>query len=247
VTPPPETSPVALVTNGTFGLGAEIARTLTRSGARVAVADSGRHGGDGFRRDEAEKPASIHHGRITSPADCERVVKEVTQQHGQLDVLVWTDVVRMGLSCPVERMGSTEWDDVMAAHLSGPAYLIQAALPTMLAQGSGRIINVISGSGTAGGPGLAHLSAATAGLLMFIRRLAREVAPRQVTANSVLFGMVSQYGWVPDDVLEQAINLVPAGRLGEPGDVAGLVAFLAGPQGGYITGQSISVDGGLGV
>lgn len=237
---------VALVTSGTFGLGAEIVGSLDGAGVRVAVGVTPRLGTTGKTPPGA---ASTHQGLLTSPADCERVVKEVVEQHGRLDILV-NVAVRRGLSvdCPIERCDATQWDQTLGAYLSGPFYLIRAALPQMLAQGSGRIVTVIPLDGGPGSVGQAPTGVASAGIVALTQRLAREVADRGVTVNAVVAGLIGD-GWLLDDMpaalAEQIKTTVPAGRLAHPSEVARVVSFLCAPDAGYVTGQVVAADGGF--
>jgi NAD(P)-dependent dehydrogenase (short-subunit alcohol dehydrogenase family) len=238
---------VALVTSGTFGLGAEIVRHLHGAGTRVAVGETPRHPGNGRSDGPA---ASLHQGILSSPADCERVVKEVVDQHGRLDILVCLAVRRgLSLECPIERYGAAEWDHHISAYLSGPFYLIRAALTQMLAQGTGRIVTVVPMEGNRGSVGQALTGVAAAGLGALTRRLAREIAGRGVTVNTVVAGLVES-GWTLDEMpgalADQVRSSVPAGRLGDRSEVARTVAHLCAPEAGYITGQVIAVDGGFG-
>ncbi len=241
--------PVALVTNGTYGLGAEIVRRLAVAGARVAVGDKPRDPGDD--RSPPAAASSTHYGLMSSPADCERVVKEVVDQHGRLDTVVCL-ALRRGLSVelPLERCDEGEWDRHLSAYLSGPFYLMRAALPQMLAQGHGRIVLVAPVEGGQGSTGQALMGVTSAGLVALGRRLAREVADRGVTVNVVVAGLVGGSGWsledMPEDIADQVRVSVPAGRLGERAEVAGAVAYLCSPEAGYVTGQVIAVDGGFG-
>jgi NAD(P)-dependent dehydrogenase (short-subunit alcohol dehydrogenase family) len=246
-------STVALVTNGTYGVGGEIVRSLDAAGLVVAVGvrPSDPENGDG--NDGAKPPegaASLHHGLLSSPADCHRVTKEVLDQHGRLDALV-CNTLRPGLSLvsPLERLGSVEWDRHMAGYLSGPFYLVQSALQPMLEQGHGRIVLVVPLEGGRGSVGQAVMGVSSTGLVTLARRLAREVAGRGVTVNTVVAGIVES-GWslddMPPEVVDQVTSSVPAGRFGERAEVASMVRYLTSPEAGYITGQVIAVDGGFG-
>jgi acetoacetyl-CoA reductase len=239
---------VALVANGADGIGREIVRQLDAAGLRVAVGVRPGDVDDGTTK-PPDEAVSIHTGFLSSMDDCLRVVDEIVDQHGRLDVLV-CPALRRGLSfdLPLERMGATEWDRHMAGYLSGPFYLVRAALGPMLRQGYGRIVLVVSVEGGRGSTGQAAMGVSSAGLMTLARRLAREVADRGVTVNTVMAGVV-EHGWtldeMPADVIEQICASVPAGRLGERREVAGVVAHLCRPEAGYVTGQVIAVDGGF--
>jgi acetoacetyl-CoA reductase len=242
---------VALVTNGTSGVGREIVRSLDAAGLVVAVGarPAELENGNGSGK-PPEGAVSLHHGLLSSPADCFRVVKEVLDQHGRLDVLV-CNTLRPGLSfeTPLERIGSAEWDRHMAGYLSGPFYLVRSALTPMLEQGYGRIVLVVPVEGGRGSVGQATMGVSSTGLVTLARRLAREVGSRGVTVNTVVAGIVES-GWALDDMppelAEQVTGSVPAGRLGDRAEVASMVRYLCGPDAGYVTGQVIAVDGGFG-
>ena len=241
--------PVALVTNGSYGVGREIVRSLDAAGLRVAVGARPAEFDNGSLKPPTEA-ATVHHGLISSSADCGRVIQEVIDQHGRIDALV-CNTLRTGLSfeTPLERIGSTEWDRHMAGYLSGPFYLVRAALTSMLAQGQGRIVLVVPVEGGRGSRGQATMGVSSAALVTLARRLAREVADRGVTVNTVVAGMVEE-GFsledMPSDLAAQVTSSVPAGRLGQRSEVADLVRYLCAPEAGYITGQVIAVDGGFG-
>lgn len=239
---------VALVTNGTSGVGREIVRSLDAAGHVVAVGTRPSDQDDG--RKPPEGAASVHHGLVSSPVDCHRVIKEVVDQHGRIDELV-VNTLRPGLSfeTPLERTGSVEWDRHMAGYLSGPFYLVRAALPPMLEQGHGRIVLVVPVEGGRGSVGQAAMGVSSAGLVTLARRLAREVAGRGVTVNTVVAGLVEEnFGLaeMPPELADQVTASVPAGRLATRSEVAGMVRYLCSAEAGYITGQVIAVDGGFG-
>jgi len=240
---------VALVTNGGYGVGREIVRSLDAAGWRVAVGARPAEFDSGNLKPPAEA-ATIHHGLLSSAPDCARVINEVADQHGRIDALV-CNTLRRGLSfeSPLERIGSVEWDRHMAGYLSGPFYLVRAALGPMLAQGQGRIVLVVPVEGGRGSTGQAAMGVSSAGLVTLARRLAREVADRGVTVNTVVAGILEE-GWslddMPSDLAAQVTSSVPAGRLGQRSEVADLVRYLCAPEAAYITGQVIAVDGGYG-
>jgi acetoacetyl-CoA reductase len=239
---------VALVTNGSYGVGREIVRSLDAAGLRVAVGARPAGFDNGSLKPPAEA-TSVHQGLISSSGDCTRVINEVVEQHGRIDALV-CNTLRRGLSfeSPLERIGSTEWDRHMAGYLSGPFYLVRAALGPMLAQGYGRIVLVVPVEGGRGSVGQAPMGVSSAGLVALARRLSREVAGRGVTVNTVVTGIV-EGAFSLDEILPelaaQVTSSVPAGRLGQCSEVADMVRYLCAPEAGYITGQVIAVDGGF--
>jgi NAD(P)-dependent dehydrogenase (short-subunit alcohol dehydrogenase family) len=240
---------VALVTNGSFGVGREIVRLLDTAGIRVAVGARPSEFDNGSYK-PPEEATSVHHGVMSSVSDCARVITEVVDQHGRIDALV-CNTLRRGLTAetPLERLGSTEWDRHMANYLSGPFYLVRAALSPMLAQGHGRIVLVLPAEGGRGSVGQATMGVSSAALVTMARRLAREVAGRGVTVNTVVAGVMGD-GFtlddMPPDAADQIRSSVPAGRLGHLSEVADMVRYLCDPEAGFITGQVIAVDGGFG-
>ena len=240
---------VALVTNGSYGVGREIVRLLDAGGLRVAVGARPGEFDNGSLK-PPEEATSFHHGVLSSAADCARVITEVVDHHGRIDALVCNSL-RIGLSTetPLERIGSTEWDRHIAGYLSGPFYLARAALTPMLAQGHGRIVFVIPVEGARGSWGQAMMGVSSAGIVTLARRLAREVAGRGVTVNTVVAGIVEDdftLDDIPTELADQVRSSVPAGRLGLRSEVADIVRYLTSSEAGYVTGQVIAVDGGLG-
>ncbi|MBA3743502.1 SDR family oxidoreductase [Sporichthya sp.] len=237
---------VALVANGGSGVGVAIVRGLHEAGMTVAV---GRRPDRPNDNDVPPEAASVHEGSLGNAADCERAVNEVLAKHGRLDSVVCVAMRRgFTIETPIERLEPAEWDRVINAYLSGPYYLMRAALGPMLEQGYGRIVTVVSTDGGPGSEGQAANGVATGGLITLTQRIAREVAGRGVTANVVMTGLVAS-PWVhdelPEEFLEQLAQVVPAGRLADTAEVSRAIGFLCAPDAGYVTGQVLGVDGGL--
>ena len=145
------------------------------------------------------------------------------------------------------RMKDEDWDKVISTNLTGTFNLTKAFIKNMIKNRSGRVINISSVSGLMGNPGQVNYSSAKAGLSGFTKSLAKEVGSRGITVNSVAPGFIEtdMTSFLDDDSKNNVINSIPLNRFGDPKDVAELVAFLASEEAGYITGQTISVDGGL--
>jgi acetoacetyl-CoA reductase len=234
---------VALVTGGIRGIGAAIGDRLAARGMTIAAGYSrDKEAADLFR--ETHPGSSVHQGDIGAVEDCERVISEVLDQHGRLDVLVNNAGITADKT--VRRMSPHDWDRVVQVNLSGAFYLSRAILQHMLDRGSGRIINISSIIGESGNIGQANYAAAKAGLFGLTMSLAQETARKGITVNSVAPGYVSteMVAAVPQAALEKVLAKIPAGRLGEPDEIARVVEFLADPDSGFITGQIYSVNGG---
>jgi NAD(P)-dependent dehydrogenase (short-subunit alcohol dehydrogenase family) len=234
---------VALVTGGIRGIGAAICARLAQRGVTLAA---------GYSRDkeaadlfvERHPGASTHQGNIGDSGDCSRVVQEVLDQHGRLDILV--NNAGITLDKTVRKMSDDDWDRVIQVNLSGAFYLIRASLQHMLDRGSGRIINISSVIGEAGNIGQANYAAAKAGLFGLTMSLAQETARKGITVNSVAPGYIAteMVAAVPPEAMARVLAKIPAGRLGEPDEVARVVEFLADPDSSFITGQIYAVNGG---
>jgi acetoacetyl-CoA reductase len=237
------TGQVALVTGGIRGIGAAICDRLADRGVTVAA---------GYSRDkdaaqrflDEHSGSSVHQGNIGSNDDCERVIREVLEQHGRLDTLVNNAGITADKT--VRKMTPDDWDRVVQVNLSGAFYLIRAVLQHMLDRGYGRIINISSIIGESGNIGQANYAAAKSGLFGLTMSLAQETARKGITVNSVAPGYIAteMVSAVPKEALDKVIGKIPVGRLGEPDEVARVVEFLADPDSAFITGQIYSVNGG---
>jgi len=239
---------VALVTGSSRGIGRAVAQRLARDGATVAV-----H----YRTRVDEADAVVEHiaatggtarafgGDVADRAAAAGLVEAVIDAFGRLDVLVLNaGITRDGL---LMRMKDDDWDAVLATNLTSAFALARAAIKPMMRQRSGRIIGMTSISGLDGNAGQTNYAAAKAGLVGFIKSLAKEVGSRGITANAVAPGFVSTdlTADLPESALAQAVAHTSLGRLGTVDDVAGAVAFLASDDAAFMTGQVLRVDGGL--
>jgi acetoacetyl-CoA reductase len=237
---------VALVTGGIRGIGLAICERLMNRGVHVAAGySSNRDAAQQFYDKYADHGVTIHQGNIGSNEDCERVISEVLEQHGQLDILVNNAGVTVDKT--MRKMSPEEWDHVIHVNLSGAFYLSRAILQHMLDRNYGRVINISSVIGSSGGFGQANYASAKSGLFGLTMSLALETAAKGITVNAVTPGYITtdMTAAVPGNVMDKLIANIPVGRLGEPNEVARVVEFLADPESAYITGQVYPVNGGL--
>jgi len=172
---------------------------------------------------------------------CERILGDF----GQVDVLVNNaGVTRDGLAM---RMSEEDWDVVLDTNLKGAFHFIQGVMRPMVRQGSGRIINISSVAGLGGNAGQANYAASKSGLLGLTKSLALELGSRSITVNAVAPGFINtdMTGGLPEALKANILQRITLGKFGNPEDVAGAVAFLASAEGRYVTGQTLTVDGGM--
>jgi 3-oxoacyl-[acyl-carrier protein] reductase len=238
---------VALVTGASQGLGKTMAIELARNGARVACVA---RNADKLAQTVAEIAAVGGQGEafacdVKSRESVDRVVDGIADNWGRLDILVNNAGVTRDTLLP--RMTDDEWDDVLTTNLRGAFLFARAASRHMMRARYGRIINISSVSGLIGNAGQTNYSASKAGLIGFSRSLSRELAGRKVTVNCVAPGFIeSEMTQVLGPVIiEEAKKRIPAKRLGTPEDVAACVVFLASHAASYVTGQVLTVDGGM--
>jgi 3-oxoacyl-[acyl-carrier protein] reductase len=234
----------ALVTGGTRGIGLEIATSLARAGARVAVA-----GRDADRATQAASTlgagAQGFAADLGQAGDAQRLVDEVEQAFGALDILV--NNAGLTRDNVLVRLKDEDWDAVIDTNLRGAFATTRAAARGMMKRRWGRVINITSVVGITGNKGQANYAASKAGLIGLTKSVAKELASRNVLANAIAPGFIDtdMTKALTPDARTQLSGQIPLGRLGTPADIAGLVAFLASEHASYITGHVFVVDGGM--
>lgn len=239
---------VAFVTGGARGIGAAITRSLAEAGVKIAAGYSrGAETAEKFKKELEGKGASIsiHQGRVDSPEDCERVIKEAMDHWGRIDFLI--NNAGITIDKTVRRMTDKDWTDVLDVNLAGAFRMTKAVLEHMIERGSGRIVNISSVIGQTGNIGQANYAASKAGLFGFTKSLALETAQRGITVNAVAPGFIAteMVGMIPKEILDKIVERIPQRRLGKPEEVARVVRFLLEDESSYITGAVFNINGGL--
>jgi 3-oxoacyl-[acyl-carrier protein] reductase len=239
---------VAIVTGAGRGIGHAIALRLAGEGARVAVVSRTESNADRTTEEINARYAGLAKAYAVDVAD-HRAVKDLAEQilseFSRVDILVNNaGLTRDGLSM---RMSEEDWDVVIDTNLKGAFNFIQAIERPMIKQRAGRIINIASVAGLVGNPGQANYAASKAGLLGLTKTIARELASRGITCNAVAPGFINteMTEVLPEAVKKGVLSNIPMGRFGEAQDVAAVVEFLASEEARYITGQCVTVDGGM--
>ncbi|MFP6667185.1 MAG: 3-oxoacyl-[acyl-carrier-protein] reductase [Pirellulales bacterium] len=238
---------VALITGASQGLGRAMAERLAAAGAKVAcVARNEKKLADTVAViTQAGGTAEALACDVTDSESVNQVVDAVTEKWEQLDILVNNAGITRDTLIP--RMSDEEWDAVIATNLRGTFLFTRAATRPMMQRRYGRIINISSVSGLTGNPGQANYSASKAGLIGFTQTVARELAKRKITVNAIAPGFIhtEMAEALGEVVLKEVEKRIPTKRLGQPDEVADLVLFLASDAAAYITGATLTIDGGM--
>lgn len=243
----------ALVTGGGRGIGRAISLALAQEGAQVALLDIlGDNAAAVAREIEATGVKALAlTADLTKRAQVDRAVADTLSQFGQIDILVnnagW-DRMEMFLDSEEET-----WDKIIAINFKGILYVCKAALPSMVARGQGKVISIASDAGRAGSTGEAVYAGTKGAIIAFSKTLAREMARHKITVNVVCPGLtetpllqgIREQSPKTEKVIEAVTRAIPLGRVGQPEDIAGAVVYLASPAADFVTGQTLSVSGGL--
>ncbi len=238
------TGKTALVTGASGGIGGAIAKALHAAGATVAIHGTRREALDALA---AEMKDRVHvlTANLGKAEDVEQLAKDAEAAMGSLDILV--NNAGLTRDTLVLRMKDEDWDTVLDINLTAAFRLCRAAVKGMMKRRGGRIINITSIVGVTGNPGQVNYCASKAGMIGMSKALAQEVASRGVTVNCVAPGFIAtpMTDELNDDQKARVLAAIPQGRMGTPEDIAAAVLFLAGDGAGYMTGQTLHVNGGM--
>ena len=235
---------IALVTGATRGIGRAVAEELASKGAFVIGTATSEKGAESISAYLGEKGRGLVLN-VADQASIDAVLEYIKQEFGDIDILVNNaGITRDNL---LMRMKDEEWFDILQTNLSSVYHLSKAMLRTMLKKRFGRIINIGSVVGSMGNAGQTNYCAAKAGLIGFSKALAKEVASRGITVNVVAPGFIAtdMTEVLSEELKNNLLTQIPAGRLGEPKDIAKAVAFLASDDSAYINGTTLHVNGGM--
>lgn len=238
----------AIVTGGTRGIGKEIAKTLAKNGANIAI---------NYRKYNEEVEGLIEELKglgvkalaikcdVRNDEEVNNFIKEVKENFGSIDILVNNaGVTKDGL---LLRMSENDFNDVIDVNLKGTFNMTKAVSPIMVKQRFGKIINISSVVGIAGNAGQCNYAASKAGVIGFSKSVARELASRNINVNVIAPGYINteMTSILPDKVKEEVLKTIPMKKIGDPKEIANLALFLSSDLSNYITGQVINVDGGM--
>jgi len=235
-------SKVALVTGGTRGIGAAISIALKNDGCKVAATYGSNS--DAANAFASENGIDVFQWNVADAAACEAGVKQVEEKLGAVDILV--NNAGITKAAMAHKMSVEQWDDVIRVDLDSVFYMTRCVLEGMREKSFGRIITISSINGQKGEMGIVNYSAAKAGVIGFTKALAQETARKNITVNAIAPGYINTelLAGTPEKVMESILSKIPVGRLGTVEEVSRIVTFLSSEEAGFITGSTISANGG---
>ncbi|MCL6711506.1 3-oxoacyl-ACP reductase FabG [Pseudomonas sp. R2.Fl] len=236
---------IALVTGASRGIGAAIADELAAQGATVIGTATTAGGAQAIGERLAERGGHGRELNVTDAAAVEALIEDIAKQLGPVSILVNNaGITRDNL---LMRMKDEDWQAILDTNLTSVYRTSKAVMRGMMKARKGRIVNIASVIGVTGNAGQANYAAAKAGIIAFSKSLAKEIGSRGVTVNVVAPGFIDtdMTKSLPEDAKNAMLGQIALGRFGEPADIARAVAFLAGPSAGYITGETLHVNGGM--
>jgi len=235
-------SKVALVTGGTRGIGAAISIALKNDGCKVAATYSSNS--DAANAFSSENGIDVFQWNVADAAACEAGVKQVEEKLGTVDILV--NNAGITKAAMAHKMSVEQWDDVIRVDLDSVFYMTRCVLEGMREKSFGRIITISSINGQKGEMGIVNYSAAKAGVIGFTKALAQETARKNITVNAIAPGYINTelLADTPEKVMEGILSKIPVGRLGTVEEVSRIATFLSSEEAGFITGSTISANGG---
>ncbi len=240
---------VAVVTGASRGIGNAVAEELGRGGAKVVINYSGSQEpaeelAERINQTGGGGEAVAIQADVSDPNDAQRLIDQTVEQYGRIDILV--NNAGINVDKPMKKLEVEDWDKVIQLDLNGCFYTVHAALPHMLEQELGRIVNMSSYIGEAGNVGQSNYSAAKAGLLGFTKTAALELAKSGITVNAVCPGFVEtdMVSAIPEDAQEKILKQIPLGRFGQAEDIAKAVRYIV-EDGDYMTGATLDINGGV--
>ena len=241
------TNKVAIITGASQGIGKGMAETFSKAGAHVACVSRNKDNLKSVADSLIENggAASFYTCDVSSLDAFQNTIKEIVENLGSVDILVNNAGVCKDKL--IMRMSEDDWNKVININLNGAFNGIKAVSQIMIKQRAGRIINISSIVGLIGNPGQANYAASKAGLIGLSKSAAKELAPRGITVNAIAPGYIAtdMTDQITGQAKENLITKIPLGRIGSPSDIAASALFLASDEAGYITGQTLTVDGGM--